>query len=43
MKRVIGWLCVVGVFCPFVVFTPLIRFQPGLGDDGGNLNPFQVT
>ena len=33
--------CLFGVFFPFVVWTPLARFQPGLGDDGGNLNLMQ--
>ena len=30
--------CLVGVFCPFIIWTPMVRFQPGLGDDGGDLN-----
>ena len=30
--------CLLGVFFPFVLWTPLVRFQPGLGDDGGDLN-----
>ena len=33
--------CIFGLFCPFIVWTPLVKFQPGLGDNGGSLNPFQ--
>ena len=33
--------CLFGVFFPFIIWTPLARFQPGLGDDGGNLNLVQ--
>ncbi len=33
--------CVFGVIFPFLVWTPAVKFQPGLGDDGGDLNPFQ--
>ena len=33
--------CMIGVIFPFIIFTPFVKFQPGLGDDGGNLNPFQ--
>ena len=33
--------CLLGVFFPFIIWTPLARFQPGLGDDGGNLNLVQ--
>ena len=34
-------ICILGIFFPFLVWTPLVKFQPGLGDDGGSLNPFQ--
>ena len=33
--------CIFGIFLPFLVWTPLVKFQPGLGDNGGSLNPFQ--
>ena len=31
----------IGLVLPMVVWTPLVEFQPGLGDDGRSLNPFQ--
>ena len=34
-------ICILGIFFPFLVWTPLVKFQPGLGDDGGSLNPLQ--
>ena len=33
--------CIFGIFLPFLVWTPLVKFQPGLGDNGGSLNPLQ--
>ena len=35
------WLACILFFFPFIAWTPLVKFQPGLGDDGGKLNPIQ--
>ena len=32
---------IIGLILPIIAWTPLVEFQPGLGDEGGSLNPFQ--
>lgn len=34
-------MCIAGIFVPFLLWTPLVKYQPGLGDDGGDLNLYQ--